>query len=119
MPSFIYYFGNGVLIQQMTTRFIQNVNLIEIRCCFLARLFEEKKSSYCHVTPASASVSGSVKFSVKVFVRVHFSKTIKGIYLKLGILVHSQKRNQLQQGDDPVICISRIICPCFDIVHRN
>jgi hypothetical protein len=30
--------------------------------------------------------------------RVHFSKTIKGIHLKLGILVHYQKRNQLQQG---------------------
>ena len=39
------------------------------------------------------SASGSVKF----FVRVHFSKTIKGIHLKLGILVHYQKRNQLQQ----------------------
>jgi hypothetical protein len=48
------------------------------------------------VTPKSAS--GSVKFSVKFFVRVHFSKTIKGIHLKLGILVHYQKRNQLQQG---------------------
>jgi hypothetical protein len=44
------------------------------------------------VTPPSAS--GSVKF----FVRVHFSKTFKGIHLKLGILVHYQKRNQLQQG---------------------
>jgi hypothetical protein len=44
---------------------------------------------------------------VKVFVRVHFSKTIKGIHLKLGILVHSQKRTQLQQGDDPVICICK------------
>jgi hypothetical protein len=43
-------------------------------------------------TPPSAS--GSVKF----FVRVHFSKTFKGIHLKLGILVHYQKRNQLQQG---------------------
>ena len=21
--------------------------------------------------------------------------------------------------DAPVICISRVICPCFDIVHRN
>ena len=30
--------------------------------------------------------------------RVHFSKTIKGIHLKLGKLVHYQKRNQLQQG---------------------
>jgi hypothetical protein len=23
------------------------------------------------------------------------------------------------KADDPVICISRVICPCFDIVHRN
>jgi hypothetical protein len=40
------------------------------------------------VTPAS----GSVKFFF------HFSKTIKDIHLKLGILVHYRKRNQLQQG---------------------
>ena len=53
------------------------------------------------------------------FVRVHFSKTIKCIHLKLGILVHYQKRNQLQQADDPMICISRVICPYFDIVNRN
>ena len=59
----------------------------------LARFFEEKSQAIV-VTPASASASGSVKF----FVRVHFSKTIKGIHLKLGILVHYQKRNQLQQG---------------------
>ena len=72
---------------------------------FLARLFEEKSRAIV-VTPAStyasASASGSVKFSVKFLVRVHFSKTIKGIHLKLGILVHYictyQKRNQLQQG---------------------
>ena len=52
----------------------------------------KKKSRAIVVTPASAS--GSVKF----FVRFHFSKTIQGIHLKLGILVHYQKRNQLQQG---------------------
>ena len=23
------------------------------------------------------------------------------------------------KAGDPVICISRVICPCFDIVHRN
>jgi hypothetical protein len=51
-----------------------------------------KKSRAIVVTPASAS--GSVKF----FVRVHFSKTIKGIHLKLGIPVHYQKGNPLQQG---------------------
>jgi hypothetical protein len=26
--------------------------------------------------------------------------------------------NNLNKADDPVICISRVICPCFDIVHR-
>ena len=25
----------------------------------------------------------------------------------------------LEYLDDPVICISRVICPCFGIVHRN
>ena len=58
--------------------------------------FSKKKGRAIVVTPVSAS--GSVKFSVKFFVRVHFSKIIKGIHLKLGILVHYQKRNQLQQG---------------------
>jgi hypothetical protein len=24
-----------------------------------------------------------------------------------------------KKADDPVICISIVICPCFDIVHRN
>ena len=67
---------------------------------FISSTFRRKKNRAIVVTPASASVSasGSVKFSVKLFVRVHFSKTIKGIHLKLGILVHYQKRNQLQQG---------------------
>jgi hypothetical protein len=70
--------------------------------------FSKKKGRAIVVTPASESV----KFSVKFF--VHFSKSIEGIHLKLGILVHYRKRNQLQ-ADDPVICISRVICPCFDI----
>jgi hypothetical protein len=61
-------------------------------CFFFSSTFQRKKVELIVVTPAS--VSGSVKF----FVRVHFSKTIKGIHLKLGILVHYQKRNQLQQG---------------------
>ena len=60
---------------------------------FIARLFEEKNWAIV-VTSASAATSGLVKF----FVRVHFSTTIKGIHLKLGIIVHYQKRNPLQQG---------------------
>jgi hypothetical protein len=63
---------------------------------FLARLFEEEKvdllSSLRHQS------LGRLRFRLIFFVRVHFSKTIKGIHLKLGILVHYQKRNQLQQG---------------------
>ena len=45
-----------------------------------------------------------------------------GIEMKLNIPVHYQMGNPLQQGrkaGDPVICISRVICPCFGIVHRN
>jgi hypothetical protein len=53
--------------------------------------FSKEKSQAIVVTPASASASGSVKFSVKFFVRVHFSKTVKGIHLKLGILVHYEQ----------------------------
>ena len=36
--------------------------------------FPKKKSRAIVVTPASSSASGSVKFQVKFFVRVHFSK---------------------------------------------
>ena len=57
--------------------------------------------------------SGSVKF----FVRVHFSKTIKGIHLKLGILVHYQKRNQLQQGRWPCDLYIQRYLPLFR--HRT
>jgi hypothetical protein len=73
---------------------------------FLARLFEEKKVELL-------SASGSIKF----FVRVHFSKTIKGIHLKLGILVHYQKRNQLQQGRWPCDLYIKSYLPLFRHVH--
>ena len=43
-----------------------------------------------------------------------------GIEMKLNIPVHYQMGNPLQnKSGDPVICISRVICPFFDIVHRN
>jgi hypothetical protein len=84
--------------------FVNQVKLITVNICLLELSpfsfyyldFSKKKSQAIIVTTASAS--GWVKFSDKFFVRVHFSKTIKGIHLKLGILVHYQKRNQLQQG---------------------
>ena len=40
----------------------------------------------------------SLRRQLSFLSRVHSSKIIKGIHLKLGILVHYQKRNQLQQG---------------------
>jgi hypothetical protein len=58
-------------------------------------------------------------FLVKFFVRVHFSKTIKGIHLKLGILVHYHKRNQSQQGRWPCDLYIQSYLLCIDIVHRN
>ena len=67
--------------------------------------FSKKKNWAIVVTPAS----GSVKF----FVRVHFSKTIKGIHLKLWILVHYQKRNQLQQGRWPCDFYIQSYLPLF------
>jgi hypothetical protein len=64
------------------------------RYSFLARLFEEKKVELLSLRHLRQRLE-----SVKFFVKVHFSKTIKGIHLKLGILVHYQKkRNQLQLG---------------------
>jgi hypothetical protein len=45
--------------------------------------------------------------------RIHFSKTIKGIHLKLGILVHYQRRNQLQQGRWPCDLYIQSYLPLF------
>ena len=42
-----------------------------------------------------------------------------GIEMKLNIPVHYQMGNQYNKAGDPVICISRVICPCFDIVHSQ
>ena len=44
-----------------------------------------------------------------------------GIEMKLNIPVHYQMGNPLHynKAGDPVICISRVIWPCFGIVHRN
>ena len=68
--------------------------------------FRRRKSWAIVVTPAS----GSVKFFVHW---VHFSKAIKGIHLKLGILVHYQKRNQLQQGRWPCDLYIQNYLPLF------
>ena len=40
-------------------------------------------------------------------------------HLKLGYLFTIKRGTNYNKADDPVICISRVICPCFDIVHRN
>ena len=91
------------------TRIISNRQILcEIAMYLICYLdFSKKKSWAIVVTPAS--VSGSVKF----FVRFHFSNTIKGIHLKLGILVHHQKRNQLQQGRWPCDLYIQSYLPLF------
>ena len=61
---------------------------LRVECTLFRSTFRRKKCRAIVVTPAS----GSVKFFF------HFSKTIICIQLKLGILVHYRKRNQLQQG---------------------
>ena len=37
----------------------------------------------------------------------------------LEYLFTIKRGTNYNKADDPVICISRVICPCFDIVHRN
>ena len=37
----------------------------------------------------------------------------------LEYLFTIKRGTNYNKEDDPVICISRVICPCFDIVHRN
>jgi hypothetical protein len=37
----------------------------------------------------------------------------------LEYLFTVKRGTNYNKADDPVICISRVICPCFDIVHRN
>ena len=76
-----FYFFSGVSAQGLVTNFFLSLDY------FLARLFEEKSRA---IVVTAASASGSVQF----FVRFHFSKTIKGIHLKLEILVHYQKRRR-------------------------
>ena len=40
-------------------------------------------------------------------------------YPNLEYLYTIKRGTNYNKADDPVICISRIICPCLDIVHRN
>ena len=42
-----------------------------------------------------------------------------GIEMKLNISVHYQMGTHYNKAGDPVICISRVIFPCFGIAHRN
>ena len=45
-----------------------------------------------------------------------------GIEMKLNIPVHYQMGmwgTHYNKAGDPVICISRVIFPCFGIAHRN
>ena len=37
----------------------------------------------------------------------------------LEYLFTIKRGTNYNKASDPVICISRVICPCFDIVHRN
>jgi hypothetical protein len=37
----------------------------------------------------------------------------------LAYLFTIKRLTNYNKADDPVICISRVICPFFDIVHRN
>ena len=41
-----------------------------------------------------------------------------GIEMKLNMFTIKWGTHYNKAGD-PVICISRVICPCFGIVHRN
>ena len=46
-------------------------------------------------------------------------KLSKGSIWNLEYLFTIKRGTKYNKADDPVICISRVICPCFDIVHRN
>jgi hypothetical protein len=37
----------------------------------------------------------------------------------LEYLFTIKRGTNYNKADDPVICVSRVICPCFDIVHKN
>ena len=37
----------------------------------------------------------------------------------LEYLFTIKRGTNYNNADDPVICISRVICPCFNIVHKN
>jgi hypothetical protein len=79
---------------------LENEGVGQLYRCFpfLARLFEEEKVELLSSLRRQRQLLGRLCFRLSFLSRVDFSKTIKGIHLKLGILVHYQKRNQLQQG---------------------
>ena len=81
---------------------------------FLARLFEEKSRGNV-ITWSSASACASACALVKVFVRVIFSKTIKGIHLKLTIVIHHHKRSPYWPGSWPCDLHFRSYLPLFGL----
>jgi hypothetical protein len=84
-------------------------NLIQ----FLARLFEKKKvellSSLRHQRLGRLS-----------FLSESISQKLSKVSIwNLEYLFTIKRGTNYNKANDPVICISRVICPCFDIVHRN
>ena len=82
---------------------------------FLAWLFEEKKSSYCRQRQHLGRLCFRLSF-------LSISQKLSKVSIwNLEYLFTIKRGTNYNKTDDPVIWISRVICPCFDIhvVHRN
>ena len=92
----IYNIYNGFYL----IKIVQNVHLIQN--LIFSSTFWRKKVEL---------LSSLLRLGRLSFLSVHFSKTIKGVHLKLGILVHYQKRNPLRQGGWPCDLFIQIYLP--------
>ena len=62
---------------------------------------------------------GRLSFRLSFLSESISQKLSKVSICNLEYLFTIKRGTNYNKADDPVICISRVICPCFNIVHRN
>ena len=111
--SYLFNRIHWLLVSHNITLLYLLSNKDVIRAIFIiSSTFRRKKVELLSSLRCQRQHLGRLSFRLS-FLSVHFSKTIKGIHLKLGILVHYQKRNQLQQGRWPCDLYIQIYLPLF------
>jgi hypothetical protein len=93
-----------------------NLTIIHVHCTKKI----SKISMYYVKTRADNSGYTNHRVTCLVVMGSPFDKwTAKVSIWNLVYLFTIKRGTNYNKADDPVICISRVICPCFDIVHRN